>query len=444
MTFDALADMTWRIDGWIITAGILCACSAALLGNFLVLRKMSLLGDAISHAILPGLAAAFLISESRTSVTMFVGAAVVGVLTAVFTESIHRLGNVDEGASMGVVFTALFALGVVMIVQAVDHVDLDPGCVLYGAIESVPLDMVYLFGVAIPRVVAVLAVVFVVNLLFVLVCYKELKLSSFDPALATTLGVNARGMHYLLMTLVAITAVASFETVGNILVVAMFVVPAATAQLLTHRLPAMIVVSLLVGVAGAILGHTSAITVPRWFGYESTVSAGMMAVAVGLLFTLALFFSPSRGLVPRLLRRLRLTLQIVAEDILGRLYRHEEGTPHAGLSFAELSEPIEGAHSTKRLVLWWLIATSYVLADGGMYYLTEAGQQRAAALLRAHRLWEEYLVKEADVLPTKTHLPAELLEHFTDEELRARLDEETLAASVDPHGKPIPPERRGD
>jgi len=130
----------WELDGWIIVAGVLSAVSAALLGNFLVLRKMSLLGDAISHAILPGLAAAFFISHSRNSIPMFLGAVIVGLLTAVFTEWIRGAGQVDEGASMGVVFTSLFAIGLVMIVQAADNVDLDPGCVHYGAIEFTPLD----------------------------------------------------------------------------------------------------------------------------------------------------------------------------------------------------------------------------------------------------------------------------------------------------------------
>jgi manganese/zinc/iron transport system permease protein len=136
---DALSNWSWSLDGWIIVAGVLSAVAASLPGNFLLLRRMSLLGDAISHAVLPGLAVAFFISSSRSSLPMFAGAAVVGVLTAVFTEWIRNVGEVDEGASMGVVFTTLFALGLVLIVQAADHVDLDPGCVFYGAIESTPL-----------------------------------------------------------------------------------------------------------------------------------------------------------------------------------------------------------------------------------------------------------------------------------------------------------------
>jgi len=138
--------LSWDYDGWIVLAGMLCAVAASLPGNFLLLRRMSLLGDAISHAILPGLAVAFFISESRSSWPMFVGAVIVGILTAFFTEWIRDFGDVDEGASMGVVFTTLFAIGLVLIVQAADHVDLDPGCVLYGAIEMTPYDLISVGG----------------------------------------------------------------------------------------------------------------------------------------------------------------------------------------------------------------------------------------------------------------------------------------------------------
>ena len=134
--------MEWfAIDSWIVVVGCLAAVSCALLGNFLVLRKMSMMGDAISHAVLPGLAIAFLLTEVRSSLAMFAGAAIVGVLTAVFTQWVSRFGNVDRGASMGIVFTTLFAAGLLLIVQAADHVDLDASCVLYGAIELTPLDV---------------------------------------------------------------------------------------------------------------------------------------------------------------------------------------------------------------------------------------------------------------------------------------------------------------
>jgi len=291
----------------------LCAVASSLLGNFLVLRKLSMLGDAISHAILPGLAAAFFISGARESWSMFLGAAAVGILTALATEWIRGFGKVDEGAAMGVVFTALFALGLIMIVQAADRVDLDPGCVLYGAIELTPLDTVSVGRLEVPRVVVVLSVVLLINLLAVLLFYKEFKLASFDPALARTLGINASFMHYLLMTLVAVTAVASFEAVGNILVVAMFVVPAATAYLCTDRLSTMIVMSALVAAAAAGLGHVGAIVLPQFLGYRSTTTAGMMAVATGLLFAVAVLFGQRSGLLVRFSRRRLLSNAILSE-----------------------------------------------------------------------------------------------------------------------------------
>ncbi|MBL4699967.1 MAG: metal ABC transporter permease, partial [Phycisphaeraceae bacterium] len=222
----------YGFDFWIIVAALLSALSCALLGNFLVLRRMSMMGDAISHAVLPGLAAAFLITGSRDSFTMFIGAAIVGVLTAVLTEWIHSLGKVEHSASMGVVFTSLFALGLVLIVQAADHVDLDAQCVLYGAIELIPSFDPF----EIPQAVITLSLVFGIVLTFVLVFYKELKITAFDPQLATTLGINATFMHYLLMSLIAMTTVACFESVGSILVIAMLIVPAASAFLLTERL----------------------------------------------------------------------------------------------------------------------------------------------------------------------------------------------------------------
>lgn len=278
--------MNWTMfDTWIVIVGALGAMACALPGCFLVLRRMSMMGDAISHAVLPGLAMAFLLTASRASVSMFIGAAIAGVLTAVFTQWVSKFGMVDRGAAMGIVFTTLFALGLLLIVQAADHVDLDPGCVLYGAIELTPLDTVKLFGKwDVPRASLVVGGALMMNILFVIVLFKELRISSFDPELATTVGVNATLMHYLLMTVVAITTVAAFESVGSIIVIAMLIVPPATAFLLTQRLVAMIVLSVIFALISAVVGHLGAITVPRWFGFDDTRTAGMMSATAGLLF----------------------------------------------------------------------------------------------------------------------------------------------------------------
>lgn len=302
--------MTWLpLDTAIVTVGVLAAVACALPGCFLFLRQMSMMGDAISHAVLPGLAIAFLVTGSRTSLAMFLGAAGVGVLTALFTQWISQFGNVDRGAAMGVVFTSLFALGLLLIVRAADHVDLDPGCVLYGAIELTPLDSVALalgpLALEVPRAALVLGAVALFNLLFLLAFYKELKLAAFDPALATTLGFHATLMHYLLMTVVAITTVAAFEAVGSIIVIAMLIVPAATAHLLTDRLPSLILLSVAVAAASAVLGHLAALLVPPLIGFPSTSTAGMMAVMAGALFLLAALFAPRHGMLPRSFARRR-------------------------------------------------------------------------------------------------------------------------------------------
>lgn len=282
--------MNWTgFDTWIVVIGTLCAVSCALPGCFLVLRRMSMMGDAISHAVLPGLAVAFLVTGSRASLGMFLGAALVGVLTAVFTQWVSNFGQVDRGAAMGIVFTSLFAVGLLLIVQAADNVDLDPGCVLYGAIELTPLDTVGTvtlggWTLAIPRAAAVLTVVLAINLLLLITFFKEFRISAFDPDLATTLGFNAGLMHYLLMTMVAVTTVASFEAVGSIIVIAMLIVPPCTAYLLTDRLLTMVVLSAIFAIAAAVLGHLAALSIPTWFGFQSTTTSGMMAVAAGALF----------------------------------------------------------------------------------------------------------------------------------------------------------------
>lgn len=459
----------WELDGWIIAAGVLCAVASSLLGCFLLLRRMSLLGDAISHAVLPGLAAAFLISGSRSSVWMFVGAVIVGILTALLSDWIHHRGQVDEGASMGVVFTTLFAGGLLMIVMAADRVDLDPGCVLYGAIEQTPWDL-WTFSLPgdrilkIPRVVAVLAVVTAINFLFVGLFFKELKISTFDPALSTASGFSASLIHHLLMTLVAITAVASFESVGNILVVAMLIVPPSTAYLLTNRLSVMVVLACLIGAGSAIVGHLGAIQIPVMFGFRSTTTAGMMSVASGLAFFLAFLLAPQQGVLPSWIRRQKLRWSILADDVLTLLYRLDEsstGRASVGRNAIALKAPLgkENANGTD-----WIaekLLTRPIAARMAIRFhqwrkrvepiskqdtpgaedlprLTELGRREAETIIRSHRLWEQYLVTRLEVEDRRLHQTAHTLEHFTNRELQDRLDVQTDSPSVDPHGRPIP------
>lgn len=285
---DALPSWSWSLDGWIIVVAVLCAAACAIPGSFLLLRRMSLMGDAVSHAVLPGIAAAFLITQSRASVPMFLGAAAVGVLTALVAEWLRSRGRVEENASIGIVFTTLFALGLVMIVRGANRVDLDPGCVLYGAIELTPLDTVVVGGAAVPRAAVVLGAVLAVNALVVLLLWKELAMGAFDPDGARSQGMRPGLMHGIVMTMTAITAVAAFESVGSILVVTLLVVPPAVARLVTQRLGAMILAATLVGGAAAAIGHLAAIRVPALFGAGSVNTAGSISVVAGAMLAIVI------------------------------------------------------------------------------------------------------------------------------------------------------------
>ncbi|MFN7021259.1 MAG: iron chelate uptake ABC transporter family permease subunit [Phycisphaerales bacterium] len=282
-------------DYWIIATAVCCSIGCGVLGCFLVLRGMSLIGDAISHAILPGLAGAFLLTQSRSPVVMLAGALVVGVMTALLAGALSRRGRVKEDAALGVVFTTLFALGVLMITMAAGNVDLDPGCVLYGLIELVPFETVSVAGLEAPRSLIWLSVTLAVNLLLIVVFYKELKVVCFDPALATAMGLSAGIVNLGLLTAVAATCVASFEAVGSILVVAMLVAPGATAQLLTDRLSRMLWWSAAVAAVAATTGYAAAV----WL---NTSVAGMIATVSLAIFVLVVVASPTHGVVARRLR----------------------------------------------------------------------------------------------------------------------------------------------
>ncbi len=279
---------------WIIVIGALAAGSCALVGSFLVLRRMAMLGDAISHAVLPGIAIAFLVSNSRAPLPMLIGAGSLGLVTAVVVQWLHRGGRLQQDASIGVTFTALFAVGVILISAFAGQVDLDQECVLYGEIAYAPWDPWInaagrSFG---PRAAWILGATFAFNLAWITLSFKELKLCAFDPELAAALGVRVSLFHYLLMGATSITTVTAFESVGAILVVAMLVGPAATAYLLTDRLSRMLMISVALGAVASALGYVLA----RWLDCSI---AGAMSVVIGAMFVLAMLFSPTHGVVVR-------------------------------------------------------------------------------------------------------------------------------------------------
>lgn len=277
--------ITWTLfDLQVLTIATLSSIACALPGNFLLVKKMGLLGDAISHSVLPGIAIGFYLSGSRDSPLMFLLAVVSALLVVVVTKLIVRRTGTDQNAVLGAVFSIMFALGLVLIHEGAARVDLDPSCVLYGALELAPLDTIMLWGAHVPRSIPRLLLLIALNTTVIVLFYKELNVSAFDPDFAANVGIKTEMLNYLFIALVALTTVAVFELVGSILVIAMLIAPVAVARLMTRTLPAMIGVSVCVAVFVSVLGYYLAIRVPLAFGYPDTSAAGVMAALGGTLF----------------------------------------------------------------------------------------------------------------------------------------------------------------
>jgi len=275
---------------WIILSGSLIAISCGLLGCFLVLRKMSMIGDAISHAVLPGIVLAYLISGSRDSIPMLIGAAAIGLLTTIIIEFIHHKAKLQMDASIGITFTFLFAIGIILISLFTGQIDIDQDCVLYGEIAYVPLDLwISENGVNLgPRSVWIASILLLFILVFIWLGYKGLVITSFNSEFAHSLGIAIVFWQYALMGTVSITTIISFESVGAILVVAFLVVPPATAYLLTSELKKMLTYTILFGIFSSIGGY--------YLAYLINGSiAGAMATVAGLQFVLAWIWSISKS-----------------------------------------------------------------------------------------------------------------------------------------------------
>ena len=265
-------------DFWIILTGVLVALSCGLLGVFLILRKMAMVGDAISHAVLPGIVIAYLIADSRNAIIMLIGAAAFGLLTTFMIEWFYRRARIQADASIGITFTWLFAIGVILVSMYTGNVDLDQECVLYGDISYIPFSLLWIgeqsFG---PASVWLQGGNLVLVILGIIFGFRGLFITSFDPGFAGGLGIKTGTWHYLLMGAVSLTVVLSFNAVGAILVVAFLVVPPATAYLLSKELKKMLWLTAAFGIASAVGGFYLAV----W--WTASIS-GSMAVAAGIYF----------------------------------------------------------------------------------------------------------------------------------------------------------------
>ena len=296
---------------------VVTAAACALPGVFLVLRRMALMSDAISHAILLGIVLAFFVTENIASPLLIVAAAATGVLTVSLVEGLDRTGLVKEDAAIGLVFPALFSVGVILISRYAGNVHLDVDAVLLGELAFAPFNRFEYGGRDMgPRTLWMMGVILVLNAAFIIALYKELKITTFDAALAAALGFAPGLVHYAFMTLVSITAVGAFDAVGSILVVSLMIAPPSAAYLLTDRLPRMILMAMLIGIGSALAGF--------WMSWLLDVSiAGSMATMSGVAFTLAFLLAPERGAVAIARRRRRQRWEFAQAMLAIHLLNHE-------------------------------------------------------------------------------------------------------------------------
>lgn len=303
---------------------VVVAASCALPGVFLVLRRMAMMSDAISHAILFGIVIAFFAVGDLASPLLILGAGATGLLTVVSVELLQRSGRVREDAAIGLVFPVLFSIGVILIARSAGQVHLDTDAVLLGELAFAPFDRLSIAGVDIgPKSLAVMLSILALNVAFIAVYFKELKVATFDAPLAAALGLAPVLIHYLLMALVSITAVGAFQAVGSILVVALMIAPPASAYLLTDRLSRMLAFSVGIGAITAISGY--------WLAHMLDASiAGSMATMAGAIFGVVFTFAPQHGLVAGVLRRARQKRQFAQAMLTIHLFSHED-SPDAAI-----------------------------------------------------------------------------------------------------------------
>ena len=406
----------WAIRALIASSMVGVMCGA--LGCFIVLRNMALIGDALAHAILPGVVIAFIIVGYST-LGFFTGAVLAGLATAIGITWIQQNVKTKNDAAIGIVFTAMFSIGVIGIswISHNEGVHLDLKDFLFGNTLGVYNEDLLLTA-------AICCYVLISMWIF----YRYLFVSTFQPVIAETMGISVNAVHYFLMLLLSFAVVASLQTVGVIQVVAMLITPASTALLLSNRLKWVVLIASVTGLISAVLGLLLAIVF-------STTPGPAMAVTATLIYLLAVFFAPKKGLVFRFFQKRKLRTRIQLEDTMKQAY----GLAQNGeLSLSSLAERLGFKRSVFQKHLHTLRNQALLQMKEGELILTTKGKEEASRLVRAHRLWETYLVRKMGLSEEQIHEDAEKYEHLLSDELLDEVDRTLGFPPVDPHGSPIP------
>jgi len=343
----------------------LVAMACAIPGTFLVLRKMAMISDAISHSILPGIVIGFFLTEDLNSPWLILLAAITGVITVFLVEFIQKTGLVKEDTAIGLVFPALFSIGVILIAKNANDVHLDVDAVLLGELAFAPFDRLEIGGTDVgPKSLWVIGSILLITLTLLVTFFKELKLSTFDKGLAATLGFSPVIMHYGLMATASVTTVGAFDAVGAILVVALMIAPAAMAYLLTTDLKKMLILSVVFGMIGALTGYW----VAHWL--DASI-AGSITTVLGVLFLIIYLFAPNRGLISVLYRQRRQRIEVHLLTFLLHLQNHEEEEER---HVNHLNEHINWGKVRSKSVLELALKNNMIAIDNEIISLTKKGK----------------------------------------------------------------------
>ena len=351
-----------QIEIQLIASIVAIAC--AIPGTFLVLRKMAMISDAISHSILPGIVIGFFITQDLNAPLLIILAALTGIITVVLVEYIQKTGLVKEDTAIGLVFPILFSIGVILIAKNANDVHLDVDAVLLGELAFAPFDRMLISGVDVgPKALWIIGSILIVTITLLIAFFKELKVSTFDKGLAASLGFSPAILHYGLMSVSSITTVGAFDAVGAILVVALMIAPAATAYLLTTNLIRMLIYAVCFGVFSAVSGY--------WLAHSLDASiAGSITTILGLLFFITYLFAPAKGVIAIMYREKQQRTEVSLLTFLLHLRNHsDERERHVN----HLNEHINWQKVRSKNVLDLAIKNNMIQFDKNIVSLTKKG-----------------------------------------------------------------------
>lgn len=407
----------WAIRALITSSMVGIMCGA--LGCFIVLRNMSLIGDALSHAILPGIFVAFLIFGYST-IGFFIGSTLAGLLSALFISWIQQNVNTKNDAAIGIIFTSMFAIGIIGIswLNQSQGVHLDLKDFLFGNILGISNEDIYLtIGVTL------------YTMLSIIIFYRYLFITTFQATIADTMGISVKTIHYYLMLLLSFAVVASLRSVGVILVVAMLITPAATALLVSNELKKVIIISSLIGLVSAVSGLILSIVF-------MTAPGPAMTLMATFFYFLAVIFAPEKGLLFKFLRNQKERRKIIREDILKAIFKSGSNP----ISDESIRMKLGISKWNFKMEMNDLRKKKFIRPENKatISELSERGKLMAEKLVRAHRIWETYQVDQMGLENHQIHNDAERMEHKLSSDIIDQIDKELGFPVNDPHGSPIP------